>query len=141
MDLTWLPRLSGAVVSAGSPFDVNAVGSIAEDNRSYIHVEVSGAVWLVCQRCLELVEHVVGHNVLFQLWPAGAVLPDDELFEDGFDALLAGNELDLAQLVEDEILLGLPISPRHTGCRLPESVSGATAISPFDVLKVLKRPQ
>ena len=142
MNLADLPRLAGTITLAGNAFDVRAVGTVAEDNHSYIQVKVSGAVWLTCQRCLEAVEHVVDHNVLFQLWwPAGAVLPDEELFEDGFDALLAGNELDLAQLVEDEVLLGLPISPRHADCRLPESASGVTEILPFDVLKGLKRRQ
>lgn len=140
MDPSGLHRLSGEVLLTCSGFDVTIVGSVAEDDRSYLHVKVSGVVWLTCQRCLEPVEHSVWHDVRFQLWPTGVVLPEDELFEDGFDALPAGNELDLAQLVEGEVLLGLPLSPRHTDCQLPDAVSGMAEASPFDVLKNLKRP-
>lgn len=77
---------------------------------------------------------------LFQLWRTDEALPDDELTEDGFDALPAGNELDLAQLIEDEVLLGLPLSPRHADCQVPHSATVAANVSSFDVLKKLKRP-
>lgn len=135
-----LPRLSDAIALSNGVFVVSTGGRVAEDKRSYIHVKISGVVWLTCQRCLDLVQHVVRHDVAFQLWPTGVALPDDELFEDSFDALPAGNELDLAQLVEDEVLLGLPLSPRHADCQLPGAESSAAEESPFDVLKELKRP-
>ena len=140
MDLAELPRLSGSVALPGGVLDVSAVGSVVEGSRPHINVRVSGAIWLTCQRCLELVEHVVRHDVLFQLWPTGEAVPDDELFEDGFDALPVGHELDLAELIEDEVLLGLPFSPRHAHCQLPQSASGAAEMSAFDVLMKLKRP-
>lgn len=140
MDLAELSRLSGAAVLPGGVFDVSAVGSIAEDGRAYINVKAFGAIWLTCQRCLEPVEHLVRHDVLFQLWRTDEALPDDELTEDEFDALPAGNELDLAQLIEDEVLLGLPLSPRHADCQVPHSATVAASVSSFDVLKKLKRP-
>lgn len=141
MDLVGLPRLASAVVSAVGKVDVSAGGFVAEDKRSYVQIEMSGAVWLVCQRCLEPVEHLIRHVALFQLWPQDLALPDDELAEDGYDALSAGNELDLVQLVEDELLLGLPISPRHANCVTPRLAEGASKDLPFDALKKLKRAQ
>jgi len=42
-------------------------------------------------------------------------------------------------VIEDEVLLGLPLSPRHADCRLPQSASGAAEPSNFDLLKELKR--
>lgn len=135
-----MPRLSGEVVVANDGLNVSALGTIAEDNRSYLHVRVSGVAWLTCQRCLDPVEHVIHHDVLFQLWPTDAALPDDELFEDQFDALPVGNELDLVHLIEEEVLLGLPLSPRHPDCQLPEVASRTAEGLPFDVLAKLKRP-
>ncbi len=135
-----MPRLSGMVAQGGGVFDVRVDGSVGEDKRAYVHVKVSGSVLLTCQRCLDPVEHIVAHDVFFQLWPADAVLPDEELLEDAFDALPAGERLDLAQIVEDEVLLGLPLAPRHQACRLPRAVAEPGDISPFEVLKKLKRP-
>lgn len=140
MDLAELSRLSGSVALPDGVFDVSATGSVAEDGHSYINVKASGKIWLTCQRCLDPILHVVRHEVLFQLWRTGEALPGDELLEDGFDALPAGNELDLAQLIEDEVLLGLPLSPRHADCQVPHSVSGAADSSSFDMLKKLRRP-
>lgn len=140
MGLAELSRLCGSVALPGGVFDVSAAGYVAEGGRAYINVRASGAMWLTCQRCLEPVEHLVRHDALFQLWRPGEALPDDELLEDGFDALPAGNEMDLAQLIEDEILLGLPLSPRHVDCQVPHAVFVAADVSSFDVLKKLKRP-
>lgn len=140
MRLADLPRLANLAASPGSVLDVVVVGSVAHDEHSYIHIDVSGMVRLTCQRCLETVEHVIRHQALFQLWPADVAPPDDELLEDEFDALPAGKELDLVQLVEDEVLLELPLSPRHSDCKLPRSSVGVAAASPFDALKRLKRP-
>ena len=140
MEVADLPRLSGVVAQCGGVFDVRVAGSVGEDKRAYVHVKVSGSVWLTCQRCLDPVEHIVGHDVLFQLWPADAALPDEELLEDTFDALPVGEQLDLAQIVEDEVLLGLPLAPRHQACRLPGLAAEPVEISPFEVLKKLKRP-
>lgn len=135
-----MPRLSGMVAQSGSMFDVRVAGSVGEDKRVYVRVKISGSVWLTCQRCLDPVEHIVWRDALFQLWSAEAALPDGELLEDAFDALPVGEQLDLAQVVEDEVLLGLPLAPRHQACRLPRSAADPVEISPFEVLKKLKRP-
>lgn len=139
MGVADMPRLSGMVAQCGGVLDVHAAGSVGQDKRAYVHVKISGSVWLTCQRCLDPVEHIVEHDVLFQLWPADAALPDEELLEDAFDALPVGEQLDFAQVVEDEVLLGLPLAPRHQACRLPRSAAEPVEISPFEVLKKLKR--
>lgn len=140
MGVADMPRLSGMVLQSGGVFDVRVTGTFGQDKGAYLHVKVSGLVWLTCQRCLDPVEHVVGHDVLFQLWPVDAALPDEELFEDAFDALPVGEQLDLAQVVEDEVLLGLPLAPRHQVCRLPRSAEGPVEMSTFEVLRKMKRP-
>lgn len=135
-----MPRLSESVASPDRVLDISVVGSVAEDGRSYVHVKVSGELGLTCQRCLESVDHVVGIDAQFQLWPTDLALPDDELQDDRFDALPIGHELDLVQLIEDEVLLGLPLSPRHADCTLPRPSDEIAAEKPFDGLKKLKDP-
>ena len=68
---------------------------------------------------------------------------DENLEEQDIDAdvIVVTKALDIAVLVEDEVLLGLPLSPRHEICldqnRL-DSLEGASAASPFAALKNLK---
>jgi len=40
-------------------------------------------------------------------------------------------------LIEDEILLALPVAPRHEGCALPGSALESARVSPFSVLASL----
>ena len=128
-------------VRGGGPFLVEVHGSTSADGRLYLDVAIEGSVSMDCQRCLEAVSHEVRLRAVFLLWPLGKDLPNDELAEDGFDALPVGQEADLAELVEDEILLGLPLAPRHEACNLPAAEDVGGGASPFDVLKQLKRPQ
>lgn len=135
-----LPRLAGTV-REGGPFFVEVRGAAGADDRLYLHLAIEGAASMDCQRCLEAVTHELRLGAVFLLWPLGKDLPDDELAEDGFDALPVGQELDLAELAEDEILLGLPLAPRHEVCSMPAAEDVGGSASPFDVLKQLKRPQ
>jgi uncharacterized protein len=47
-------------------------------------------------------------------------------------------ELDVAELVEDEILLALPVAPRHEKCGLPGVADAGERINPFAALSGLK---
>jgi hypothetical protein len=47
-------------------------------------------------------------------------------------------ELDVAELVEDEILLALPVAPRHEKCGLPGAADAGERINPFAALSGLK---
>jgi uncharacterized protein len=71
--------------------------------------------------------------------PPGQSWPDDELAEDGFDAIAAEMEMALLPLIEDEVLLALPIAPRHQTCKLPAAYIECNGPSPFAVLGQLKK--
>lgn len=90
---------------------------------------VSAAASLVCQRCLQpmMTELCSESDVAFA---AG----EDERVPGGFE-LVAGDpkRVDLAALVEDELLLALPPIPRHAAgetCRLPEAATAEPAAAP-----------
>src|SRR5690606_35744859 len=93
---------------------------------------------LACQRCLGPLEHAFERVSMLRLVRAGTPIGDEELELDEFDALEVGPELDVLALVEDEILLGLPVAPRHEQCELPLPAGGSEKKSPFDVLAVLR---
>ena len=99
---------------------------------------------LVCQRCLGPVEAVLDADRSF-LFVAGedAAAALDADSED--DVLALTRSLDLRELVEDELLLALPLVPRHEECPEPLEVPPDADApveekkNPFAVLAALKR--
>jgi uncharacterized protein len=73
---------------------------------------------------------------------AGQDLPEDELENDEVDAVeVDGNDgFDVLSLVEDEIILALPIAPRHADCGMPkiETNGDVYGQSPFAALVGLR---
>ena len=103
-----------------------------------LHLEVSGTIPLSCQRCLEAVPCDLDVDALLELVLVGAELSQDELEDDTRDFLPVERELDVVELVEDEILLALPVAPRHEKCGLPGAANAGERINPFAKLSALK---
>jgi len=103
-----------------------------------LQLEISGVLPLACQRCLDAVPFDLDVNSLLELVPEGAELSEDELEDDTRDFLPVERELDVAELVEDEILLALPVAPRHEKCGLPGAADAGERINPFAALSGLK---
>jgi uncharacterized protein len=94
---------------------------------------------LRCQRCLGTVIEPLSITSRLWLVAPGRPWPDDELAEDSFDAVEAGKEMALLPLIEEEVLLALPVAPMHEVCDLPVAMQGEHEPSPFAVLAKLKR--
>jgi uncharacterized protein len=110
-----------------------------------LRLQAQTALSLVCQRCLQpmtvtldvrpTIRFVHGADLAQQL--------DEEGNEDVLDASAA---LDLRQLVEDELILALPLVPRHDVCAQPlaqanQGTDGDGTVSkahPFAVLESLR---
>jgi len=104
---------------------------------------------LTCQRCLQPVwtEIAVDRHFLFAPDEAQAAQLDEHA-ED--DVLALSHSFDLHGLIEDELLLALPLVPRHDVCphALPLSVqdadfdaAGTEQPHPFAALAALKPPK
>lgn len=92
----------------------------------WLHLNARAALPLTCQRCLEKVEvpvHVQ-RSFRFVADEATAAAEDDESEE---DLLALSRSFDLLELVEDELLMGLPVVPRHAVCPIPVQLSAADA--------------
>lgn len=90
-------------------------GSEAEQ---WLHLSAKTAVWLTCQRCLQPFQQdlAVATRLRFVRDEAQAEALDAELEE---DVLAMPRWLDVRALVEDELLLALPLVPRHDHCPQP----------------------
>lgn len=115
------------------------------DPELWLRVGARTAVWLTCQRCLQPYQQTIeiDRRLRFVRDEAEAEALDAEL-ED--DVLALPRSLDLRELIEDEILLALPLVPRHEHCPAPlsfdpgaaEAVAEPEKEHPFAALQALK---
>lgn len=113
---------------------------------SWLHLDAEAKVPLICQRCLAPVELVLTVDRWFRFAPdeATAAALDEESEE---DVLVASRDFDLHLLIEDELLMEIPVTPRHEVCPEPARLSavdpdfdGAESArpNPFAVLGALR---
>lgn len=114
-----------------------------EEPQTWLQIQARATIWFTCQRCMQpyRTEVVVDRAIRFVRGEDQAEALDAESEE---DVLALPRELDLRALVEDELLLALPIVPRHEACPDAPPVPAASAPAPaqaqrpFEVLKALK---
>jgi len=100
----------------------HAAGSLRRvggEDQVWLHLQADADVVLQCQRCLlPLAQAVrVDRHFRFVADEDTAAALDDQI-ED--EVLVLTKSLDLRELLEDELLLALPLVPRHDVC--PEAV-------------------
>ncbi len=133
-----LGRLAGSVLESSGTVAFGFQGERDDEGRLHVDLHVRGDLVLQCQRCLEaLVWPCEVRNRLLLLRP-GEALPEDELENDAEDALEVEPLTDLLALVEDEVLLALPLVPRHDDCEPPVKAGVDEETSPFAVLRQLR---
>lgn len=133
-----LTRLADVLADGEGMLACRIEGWLDAEGRPRLQLSVSGSLLVRCQRCLEGLAWPVRIEVALQPVKAGQEIPEDELEDDDLDALEVGDELDLIGLVEDEVLLALPIAPRHENCEPPRPDGGTKKESPFAGLAALR---
>lgn len=149
-DLTRL--MAASHPESSSPADAAVAWSAHAERRTgaagagscWLHVEAHARLDLVCQRCLGPVptDLRAERSFLFVPGEEQAAALDAEI-ED--DVLALTRSLDLRELVEDELLLSMPLVPRHEVC--PEPLPNPAAYddapaeraNPFGALRGLRR--
>ena len=133
-----LERLHDQLANVAGELAFRLQGRRGQRGELLLEVEVSGTLALACQRCLEAIVFDLDVDSLLELVPEGAELSQEELEDDTRDFLPVVKELDVAELVEDEILLALPVAPRHEKCGLPGAADAGERVNPFATLAALK---
>ena len=110
--------------------------------QAWLHLRAAGQLALECQRCLKPVNVAIAfeRNFLFVHGEELAAQLDAET-ED--DVLAMPRVLDLREFVEDEMLLDMPLVPRHEVCPEPlpvriDDIAPDEAPKPFAALAALK---
>jgi uncharacterized protein len=106
--LSQLPRLVEAGALAGTRVHA-LLGFATFEGRVTLEARVEGVIVLPCQRCMRPCECAIDESALLAV-----VAGDAEELPGGYEALLGDAErLSLGELVEEQVLLGMPLVPMH----------------------------
>jgi len=94
------------------------VGRVDQRGSLSLQLAVSGEVQLTCQRCLGSMPYKVDVERTLYLARNEAEMERLDALPDS-DAIQAGETLSLVDLVEDEVLLSLPLSAMHAEGECP----------------------
>ncbi len=118
--------------------------------ETWLHLEASAEVSMTCQRCLQPVQESMSLERSYRF-----VRDEQEAAEQDIESeeelLVLTRNLDVQELVEDELLLSLPLVPRHEQCPKPlevpagvaelseEEAASSERPNPFAALAALKK--
>ncbi len=140
LELCTMTRLSELLGESRGMVELDLAFSRDEHGVACITGRYETSLQLVCQRCLEPFTVKLAHAINVGIARDKAGL--NKLPETLEPLLLKQESIVLAEIIEDEILLGLPISPMHRleDCAVGElpGERGNTRKNPFHILKELK---
>jgi uncharacterized protein len=104
-------------------------------HQVWLHLKAQASFPMVCQRCMTPVDVPleVDRSFRFVADEATAEALDDDVEE---DLLALSREFDLHELIEDELLMALPVVPRHDAC--PVAVPMASSEDDFEAASAEK---
>jgi len=145
MPLGGFTRLRDLLASDAGEVAYEVEGLRDARGRPSLRIRVRGTLELCCQRCLEAMRVEVDEDETLVLASSQAEIDADPADAEAPDRLLAGKEMALRELVEDQLILALPYAPRHAHCGAARQEEdgvagqGADRLSPFAGLKGLLR--
>ncbi len=115
-----------------------------EQGRESVVGEVTARLPVRCQRCLEAMELALATPLRLAFTDAEGETPPP----DGYEAVpLVGDTISLVDLVEDELMLALPMVPKHEDCPvgvwrryLWDRTASVVSRKPFAALSRMRRP-
>ena len=136
-----LPRLQDLVADSRGSIRYAFTGSVNGQGKPVLDIDVSGSLALVCQRCLGRMDYELQRRSRFILIEGGQPLPDVAEEDPNAENIAAGDVSDVVDIVEQEVLLGLPIAPTHADdmCEARPELPREMTPSPFAELSKLKK--
>jgi len=141
--LAAMPRLQDRLAGEAGTVAYVVRGKLDQRQRPLLELEITGNPSLRCSRCLAPLDFALKLQSRVLLMPPGAVMPEDDDPESP-EWIEAGQELDVLELVEDEILLSLPLAVRHEQGKCSDGGEAGRASgrdNPFSKLATLLNPK
>lgn len=118
LSLAELPRLRAECASGEGQVAWELTGSMHVSGHAQLTLLVDGSMQLMCQRCMTPYDFKIQSQSLILLATddraadeIDATLEDDEL-----EVIVGSRTFDINNLIEDEALLAIPLSPKHEVC-------------------------
>jgi uncharacterized protein len=155
LTMTDMPRLAKEVssVNPGDGFawqmETHFEDSPGSEPRQILNLTLKGCLHLVCQRCLQDCAVNLDEIRRFVLVASEAEADDYPLEDEEQEPLVASQHFNLLETIEDEVLLSLPLIPKHPEgfCEPHATVFGLEdedegsdkRENPFNILKNMKK--
>lgn len=141
--LAQMSRMADRLSDFKGDVEIDWLFALDEKQRATIQGSVQAQLSLQCQRCLQPMPMAIDAKVVLMILKEGQT--EDELPE-GYEALtLTKTPVSLITLIEDELILALPIVAKHTVCPSNEFEMSESELennhlqnNPFHVLSSLK---
>ncbi len=150
-----MPRLAKEVssINPGDGFawqmETHFEDSPGSEPRQILDLALKGRLHLVCQRCLQDCAVNLDEKRRFVLVASEAEADDYPLEDEEQEPLVASQHFNLLETIEDEVLLSLPLIPKHPEgfCEPHATVFGLEdedegsdeRENPFNILKNMKK--
>ncbi len=139
-----LPRLAPELANPEGELRYRLTARLDAQQRRVVSCIIDGFVFLTCQKSMDVFRHEIATRDRLVLVGSEEELPPIEGESDEEDFVVATDPLDPVGLVEDAVLLSLPMVPRKPGAgssgdEEEEARSGKP--SPFAALAGLKAPR
>jgi len=155
-----LPRVAVEVAKCaaddGFAWAVNTFfdGTPGGEPRLKMNLSLKGQMHLICQRCMQPCLVQIEESRQFVFLANEALADAFPIEDDALEPLVIGSQFDLLGTIEDEILLSLPLIPKHLEglCEHATLGSGADDLqsqdealkktdNPFNILKNMKKKE
>jgi len=139
--LAQMSRLGDMLCDIQGEAQIDWLFALDDKQRPTINGRLLAQMTLLCQRCLKPMLYSVDVQV------ALIVLTEEQDDEAGYEPIILNStQVSLIKLIEDELILAMPIIAKHTTCpsndyQLDENISEHNNIinNPFQVLSTLKK--
>ena len=135
IDISQLNRTKSLLDGLTGKLSVKLSGKVLD--KPVLSVSIYGRISTLCQNCLEPVEIVIDYNGIVPIFKNESEL-DEALFGENassHDGILADDQFNVLDFIEDEVIMLLPLAPKHETCN-PVSFTNEGE-KPFGILKKL----
>jgi len=133
-----LPRLAGTLANGEGRLDYRLHAYVDVRQRRVVSCIIKGFAFLTCQSTLEVFRHPVVVSERLVLVDTEEQLPAFEEEPEDEDYVVAGKQIAVLGLVEEAVILSLPMVPRKPGLDPGGVPAAKERASPFAALAALK---
>jgi len=131
------PRLHDLLHASSGSLRYELRGVPEEQGRPALRLRLEGVLQLVCQRCLGALEFPFRIETALLLAATQSEIDAEPIEAEGPERIVAGREMPVHDLIEDELLLAMPIAPRHERCAGQRAQAAGATHAPFAGLRGL----